>query len=146
MAVTVSFYNHTPKRIVAGEFPVTNTYKINLYSALPFNATATTKTAAESGGTQLATANGYTQDGKVIANLVASIVTTNDGSLTFDPVDWDATGSGIAAGYALIYDDTTVNDPPYAHVDFGGTVTAIAATKFRISPNASGFLNIVNAA
>lgn len=140
MAVTVTFYNHTAKRILAGEFPATDTYKVNLYSALPVNATATTKAAAESGATQLSTANGYTQDAKTIAGLAVTTVTTNDGKLTFDPVDWDATGGSIAAAYALIYDDTATNDPPYAHIDFGGTVTAVAGTKFRINPNANGFL------
>lgn len=139
MPVIVTYYNHTKNRIQLGQFPSTDTFKINLYTTLPANATATTKTAAESGATQLSTANGYTQDAKAITGWTASIVTTDDSSLTFDPVNWDATGSGIAAAFALIYDDTQTNDPPYARIDFGGTVTAVAGTQFRIQPNASGF-------
>lgn len=140
MPVSVTFYNHTPKRILAGEFPVTDTYLVNLYTALPTNATATTKAAAESGATQLSTANGYTQNAKTIAGFTTTIVSTNKGKLTFDNIEWDATDSGISASHALICDDTQTNDPPYARIDFGGTVTAAAGTKFRIAPNADGFI------
>lgn len=140
MAVTVTLYNHTRPKILAGEFPVTDTYKITLYTALPVNATATTKTAAESGATQLSTANGYTQDTKEITGLAVTTVETNKGKLTFDPIDWDATGAGISATHALIWSDTQTNDPPYARIDFDGTVTAAAGTKFRINPNAAGFI------
>lgn len=140
MAATVTLYNHTRSKTLAGEFPVTDTYKINLYTALPVNATATTKTAAESGATQLSTANGYTQNTKEITGVAVTTVQANKGKLTFDPIDWDATGAGISATHALIYSDTQTNDPPHAHIDFGGTVTAAAGTKFRINPNADGFL------
>lgn len=146
MPVSVTFYNHTPKRIVAGEFPITDTYVVNLYSALPANATATTKAAAESGATQIATGNGYTQNTKTLAGLAATVVTTNDGKLTFNPVEWTAAGGSIAAAYALIYDDTQTDDPPYARIDFGGTVTAADGTIFRISPHSDGFIVLSNAA
>lgn len=147
MPVTVTLYNDTPRRIQAGDFPAGDTYVVNLYTALPANATATTKSAAESGATQLSTANGYTQNTKQLTGVVIEAVTTNDSRFTFDPVTWDASGGSIAASHALIYDDSKTNDPPVARVDFGGTVTAVDGTQFRISPDASGgLIKITNAA
>ena len=147
MPVTVTLYNDTPRRIQAGDFPASDNYIINLYSALPANATATTKTAAESGATQLSTANGYTQNAKALTNVSIATITTNDSMFTFDPVTWDASGGSIAASHALIYDDTKTNDPPVARIDFDGTVTAVNGTQFRITPDASGgFIRITNAA
>lgn len=147
MPVSVTLYNDTSRRIQAGEFPASDSYIINLYTALPANATATTKTAAESGATQLTTGNGYTQNAKALANVSIATITTNDSMFTFDPVSWDASGGSIAAAFALIYDDTKTNDPPVARIDFDGTVTAVNGTQFRITPDASGgFIRITNAA
>ena len=147
MPVTVTLYNDTPRRIQAGDFPASDSYIINLYTALPANVTATTKTAAESGATQLSTANGYTQNAKALTNVSIATITTNDSTFTFDPVTWDASGGSIAASHALIYDDTKTNDPPVARIDFDGTVTAVNGTQFRITPDASGgFIRITNAA
>jgi hypothetical protein len=140
--VTVDLYDHTARKIQAGEFPASDTYVVNLYTALPFNASATTKTAAESGATQLSTANGYTQNAKTLTGVNVATVTTNDSRFTFDPVNWDATGSGIAAAFALIYSDTQANDPPLARINFDGTVTAVAGTQFRITPAAGGFIPV----
>jgi hypothetical protein len=138
--VSVTFYDHTTRKIQAGEFPASDTYVVTLYTALPENATATTKAAAESGATQLATANGYTQNTKALTGVSIATTATNKSRFTFDPVNWDATGSGISAAFALIYSDTQANDPPLARLDFGGTVTAVAATQFRIAPQAGGFI------
>lgn len=146
MPVSVTLYNHTARKIQAGEFPASDTYIINLYTALPANLTATTKTAAESGATQLSTANGYTQNAKALSGVTIATVTTNDSSFTFDPVNWDATDSGITANYAAIFSTTQSNSPPLARIDFDGPITAAAGTQFRITPNASGFITITNAA
>jgi len=136
----VRLYNHTLNKIQAGDFVAADDYVITLYSALPFTATATTKTGAESGATQIATANGYTQDAKLLDNVVISQVTTNDSKFSFDPVEWTASGGSIAATHALICNGTDTNDPPFAHIDFEGTITAPAGQPFRISPNADGFV------
>lgn len=147
MPVTVTLYNHTPRKMQAGEFPASDSYVVNLYTVLPANATATTKAQAESGATQVATGNGYTQNAKTLTNVAISTITTNDSTFTFDPVVWDASGGSIAADGALVYSDTQTNDPPLARIDFGGTVTAASGTQFRITPDPSGgFIKITNAA
>jgi hypothetical protein len=139
MAVTVSLYNHTVKRFADASNAPTDTYVINLYSALTFDATATTKAAAESGATQLTTANGYTQNSKQLANIAVATVTTNDANFDADDVQWTASGGAIGpATYALIYNDTDTNDPPVAFINFGEAKTADSGTTFNITWNASG--------
>lgn len=141
MAVTVSLYNHTTAKFADGSFAVGDTYTINLYSAFTHDATATTKTAAESGATQLTTANGYTQNAKNLANVAVSTVTTNDAKFDADDVTWTASGGDIGpARYALLFNDTDANDPPVLSIDFGANFTANTGTDFKITWNASGII------
>lgn len=140
MAVTISLYNHSAAKFVDGSFAPGDSYKINLYTTLAFDATATTKAAAESGATQVATANGYTQDTKTLANVAVSTVTTNDAKFDADDVQWSASGGSIAAAKALIYNDTDANDPPVAYIDLDGTQTAGDGTTFNVVWNASGIV------
>lgn len=140
MAVTISLYNHTAAKFADGSFAVGDTYKVTLYSAFSFDAADATKTDAESGGTQLSTANGYTQDDKSLANVAVTTVTTNDAKFDADDVTWTASGGSIAAMGALIYNDTDTNDPPVAWIDFDGTQTAGDGTDFKIIWNASGIV------
>lgn len=140
MAVTISLYNHTAAKFADGSFAVGDTYKVNLYTTLTFDATATTKTAAESGATQVATANGYTQNDKALTGLAVTTVTTNDAKLDADDVTWTASGGSITASKALIYNDTDTNDPPVAYIDFDGSQSAGSGTDFKIIWNASGII------
>lgn len=140
MAVTISLYNHTAAKFADGSFAVGDTYKVNLYTTLTFDATATTKTAAESGATQVATANGYTQDTKALTGVAVTTVTTNDAKLDADDVTWTASGGSITASKALIYNDTDTNDPPVAYIDFDGSQSAGSGTDFKIIWNASGII------
>jgi hypothetical protein len=140
MTVTVNLYNHTRRRFADGSNAAADTYHINLYSAFTFNATATTKAAAETGATQLGTANGYTQNSKVLASVTIAVANTNGAMFDFADVQWDATGSGISASHALIYNDTDADDPPVAHIAFGSTITAASGTFFIIRPAAAGFI------
>jgi hypothetical protein len=138
VAVTVSLYNHTAKLFADGSFAAGDTYKVTLYSAFSFDATDTTKALAESGSTQLATANGYTQDSKTLTGVAVTTVTTNDAKFDADDVTWTASGGSIAAIGALVYNDTDTNDPPVAYIDFGGTETASAGADLQLIWNASG--------
>jgi len=141
MAVTVSLYNHTTARFADGSNAVGDTYTINLYSAFTFDATATTKTAAESGATQLTTANGYTQNAKNLASVAVTTVTTNDAKFSAADVTWTASGGDIGpARYAMIFNDTDANDPPVLYIDFGANSTANTGTDFKITWNASGII------
>jgi len=140
MAVTVNLYNHTRLRFANGANAAGDTYRINLYSAFTFSATATTKAGAESGATQLSTANGYTQNSQTLASVTIAVANTNGAAFDFADVQWNATGSGIEASHALIYNDTDADDPPVAHINFGGTVTATDGVPFIIRLAAAGLI------
>jgi hypothetical protein len=143
MAVTVTPYNHTLSRFQSGANAVGDTYKINLYSVFVFDATATTKAGAEAGATQLSTANGYTQNDKALADVAVSIVTTNDSKFDATDPSWTASGGDIGpASYALIYNDTDVDDPPLCCIDFGEAKTANTGTPFTIIFNAAGIMTL----
>jgi hypothetical protein len=140
MAVTISLYNHTASKFADGSFAVGDTYTINLYTVLSFDATATTKAAAESGATQVSTAFGYTQDAKNLASVAVSVVTTNDAKFDAADVQWTASGGAIAASKALIYNNTDANDPPVAYIDLDGSQSAGDGTTFNIVWSASGIV------
>jgi hypothetical protein len=140
MPVSINLYDHTRRRCADGSNAAGDTYRINLYSAFTFDATATTKAAAETGATQLSTAFGYTQNGMALTGV--TIVTANTNGAAFDCNDaqWTASGGGIAASHAMIYNDTDANDPPLAHINFDGTVTAPDGSIFIVRFAAAGLI------
>jgi hypothetical protein len=143
MAVTITPYNHTAARNRSGANAPGDSYLITLYSALPFNATATTKAAAETGGTQIATANGYTQNAKLLTGVTVTTVTTDNAKFDADDVSWTPTGGNIAAAFALVCNDTDTDDPPLYHIDFNGTITAIPGDTFQINWHPDGIETLV---
>ena len=136
MAATVTLYNFTRARFLSGLNAQGDTYKVNLYSALPANATATTKAAAESGATQIDTGNGYTQDTKVLTGVTTTIISTTNAKFDADDVSWTASGGSIAAAFALVYNDT--DSAPVLRIDFDGTVTAANGIPLVITWNSGG--------
>lgn len=136
MAVTISVYNHTAAKFADGSFAVGDTYKLKLLTAATFDATNTT--LAATGGTEVASGNGYTTGGQALANVAVTTVTTNDAKFDADDVTWSASGGSIAASYAILFDDTDANDPPLAFIDFGGSQSAGDGTQFKVIWNSSG--------
>jgi hypothetical protein len=140
----LTVYNHTTRLIRSGLVTPSSTLICNLYSVLPANATATTKTAAESGATQIATANGYTQNTKTITGLATTTVTTNDAQFAGAQILWTASDGSIAAAFAMIYVDSLTDDPPLYRYDFEGTITAPNGIPFVIDfPNGIDLLERV---
>jgi len=76
---------------------------------------------------ELATGFGYTQNNKVLANVVVTEDDTNDiCSIVWDPVTWTASGGPIGPSPgAIIFDDTVANDPIVGFIDFGTEYTQI---------------------
>lgn len=136
MAVTISLYNHTAKLFADGSNAVADTYKVKLYTAATFNAANTTLAGIT--GTETTAANGYTAGGQALSNVSVTTVTTNDAKFDADDLTWSASGGSITAAYGVLYNDTDVNDPPIAFIDFDGTQTAGDQTDFKIIWNASG--------
>lgn len=139
MAVTITLFDHTAQRFANGANAVGDTYKVNLYSAFTLDTTATTKAAAESGNTQLSTANGYTQNDKTLGSVTVT-KTGNDAAFDAADVSWTASSGSIEAVGALIYNDTDADDPPLAYIDFDGTQSAGDGTDFKILWDAAGIV------
>lgn len=95
---------------------------------------------------QLSTANGYTQNSKVLTGTW----TRSSGTITFDgdnPV-WTASGGPIAARFAVIYDDTAAGDPLLCVCLLDTTpadVTATDGNTLTITMNASGIFTLSGA-
>ena len=140
MAITITPYNHTPRRIRSGANAASDDYLVTLYSVLPFDATATTKALAETGATQLPTANGYTQDSKLLTGVVTPTVGTRNAKFDADDVVWTPSGGDIGpASFALVSNGTDADDPPLYHIDFGEEVTAVlGVSNFEINWHPDG--------
>jgi hypothetical protein len=136
MAITISLYNHTAKLFADGSFIPGDTYKVMLCTAATFNAADTTLAGVTK--TEVASGNGYTTGGQALASVAVTTVTTNDAKFDATDLTWAASGGSIAASYAIIYNDTDVNDPPVAFIDFGGSESAVDGTNFILVWNASG--------
>ena len=136
MAVTISLYNQTAKLFADGSNAVADTYKVALYTAATFNAADTTLAGVTK--TEATTSTGYTAGGQTLANVAVTTVTTNDAKFDADDVVWTASGGSITASYAIIYNDTDVNDPPLAFIDFDGSQSAGDTTDFKVVWNANG--------
>jgi len=141
MAVTISLYDHTVKKLVNKEVTYT-TLKVMLLSAsATFTAANTQLTQVTNAGAYQVSGNGWTAGGITIANVAVTTVTTNDAKLTGDNISVTASGGTIGpASAAVIYDDTDASDAPLAYIDFGGAQQAGDTTPFKINWNASGII------
>jgi hypothetical protein len=135
---TISLYDHTRLRFANGANSASDTYRVKLFTAATFNATHTTETAA--GGTEVAAANGYVANGVVLTGVTIAAVNTNEARFDANDATWNATGAGITASYARLYNDTDSGDPPVAFIDFNGPITAIADTQLKIIWDATGIV------
>lgn len=135
MAVTVSLYNHTAKRFAEGTNASGDTYKVKLLSSATFDASHAT--LAATGGTEATAGTGYTAGG---ATLTGVTVTTTGNDATWDASDvtWSASGGSITASAAIIYNDSDVDDPPVAFIDFGQSQSAGDGTDFKIVWHVNG--------
>lgn len=143
MAPTISLYNHTTRLFADGTFAASHTYKVKLLTAATYDATDVT--LAETGGTEVTNANGYTTGGATLTGVAVTTVTTDDAKFDANDVVWSATGSGITASFAILYNDTATNDPPVAFINFDGSESAGAGTDFIIQWNAAGIVTFTKA-
>jgi len=79
---------------------------------------------------ELATGNGYTQNTKTLAGVTVTEDDTDDRcEITWDNVQWTASGGSIGpTPGAIIFDDTVTTptaDPVVGYIDFGGEQTQV---------------------
>lgn len=138
MAITISLYDHSAKKLVDGSFSTSDTYKVMLCSSATFSAANTT--VASITKTELSNGNGYTTGGATLSGVTVT-QTGNDAAFDANDTSWSASGGTIGpAAAAIIYNDTDANDPPLAFIDFGVNQSAGDGTQFLLSWNASGIV------
>ncbi len=144
MANTTTYYNHTAKLILEQSVNLANlkAMLLDANKAALFDATDITVDAVAGAltGSPLERANefygyGWDQGGEAIANVVVTVVTTNDALLDADDISVVPVGGDIGPVYAaLIYDATSMK--PLAFNDFGEVKQAGVGTLFLLNfPN-----------
>lgn len=138
---TITLYNNAKLKLVDGSFDLdTHTFKIILLNnSHAFNAAHTQ--LSDVTANQLATANGYTQNSMTLGSVTLG---QTGGVVTFDAADvvWTASGSGITASYAVVYNDTVANDLLLFNMTFSGPESAGSGTNFNIIWDATGIFQI----
>lgn len=139
-------YDHAKLALANGTMDLdSDSFKINLYAS---NSNVSVSLAVlediGNGTNQLSTAGGYTQDTKG-----ASIVTSHIGGTTkvdeiSNPV-WTASGGGIRARLAVIYNDTTKQPLCVCFLDTAADVTATSGNTLTITQSTSGLFTISGA-
>ncbi len=142
MAVTISAYDHTVKKLVNKEVTYTTLKAMLLDNTATFTAADTTlNQVAGTGHTKEVSGNGWTTGGLTLDNVAITTITTNDAKLDADDVVATASGGQIGPAYAaVIYDDTDSNDAPLFYIDFGGVQAAGDTTDFKIVFHANGIV------
>ncbi len=143
-------YNSAKEYLADGVFDLdTNSFRCALFLSTS-NADTLTNSTLSQLTNQVANGNGYTTGG----NLLTSVTwTQTGGTATFDAADtvWNATGSGITARFAVIYQPgtfATVTDALLAVclLDTApADVTASAGNTLTIQFNASGIFTLSGA-
>ncbi len=135
MAVVLTLSNHYKYQLMDGKIDLlADTLKIILMNnTFAFDKDADA-TLADVTADQLATANGYTQDTKILANPVLAEDDVNDkGHFSCDDPSWTASGGDIGpTGAAIVYDDTTTDDTVIGCIDYGVDYTIPDASAFVI--------------
>jgi hypothetical protein len=83
---------------------------------------------------QLSTANGYTQNDKVMT-VTSSAQSSGLYTLIASDVTWTASGGNLGSGsfrYAILYNDTSTNDLLIGYLDYGYLVTVASGQTFTL--------------
>ena len=139
MAVVSTLSNHFKHEVMDKDVDFSaDTFKIILMNTtFAFDKDAHA-TLSDVTADQLATANGYTQDSKVMPSGELTEDDANDrGRQTWGNVTWTASGGNIGpTGAAIIYDDTTADDTVVGCVDFGTDYTISDGSSLQIQSSA----------
>lgn len=127
--------NHFKYKLAIGDVAFdTDSFKIILMNnTFTFNRD-THATYANVSASELATANGYTVNTKMLAGVAISEDDTDDrAEVTWSNISWTASGGSIGpSNGAIIFDDTTIDDTVVGYIDFGSAQTATDGGNFNI--------------
>lgn len=136
MAVTVSRYNHTVKKLLNGEIDLSDLAFMLLDddAAALFDATDTNISAVSGNEVD---GNGWTTGGEDLANVAVTVITTNDAKIDADDISITATGGPIGPAESGVIYEKTSGDLLWFY-DFGQAETAGEDTDFKVIINANG--------
>lgn len=142
---TAYIYNHTARKVMAGENPATDTYKVMLLNSTAiaaFDATDVTLDEVSATGTNEVYGNGWTQGGETISNISINTVTTNDAVMIGDDVYKLISGGDLGpySGY-VVYNDSVSGDPPIVLVDIETNETTLEGSILRIDFSTNGIIS-----
>ena len=142
MAVTISLYNNTVKRLVNKEVTLSTLKFMLLDNTASFTASDDSlEDVAGSGNTKEVDGSGWTTGGETLTGVAVTVVSTNDAMLDADDISVTATGGPIGPAYAgVLYDDTDASDAPLAYIDFGTDEQAGEDTDFKVVWGADGII------
>ena len=145
MAVTISVYNSSIRRLVGQQVNFLTLKLMLLDNNAVFNATHTTLSGpAGPGNANQVSGNGWTAGGELVSNVTVTTVDTNDAMLDAENVIKKALGGPIGPAHkAVLYDDSDTNDGPLVFVDFGEPITAGENTDFLVAWSEMGILRFV---
>lgn len=122
---------------------LTDTFKIILMAAGFVYDPDSDYTYADVSASEAANGNGYTTGGQTLSGATISINTASGvATLSWNQIEWTASGGTISASGAIIFDDSTTlashghTDAIVSYIDFSATQSAVAGQKLRI-PNIS---------
>ena len=131
--------NTTKLMLWKGQINLTDVYRIILMvPGFTFNRDAH-HCYADVSASEVASAYGYTQKTKTLANISGVVNDTLDRcEISWDNVQWDASGGDIQTSGAIIINDSTDSGDDYtdaiiSYKDAGGTITAVDTTPLVIS-------------
>jgi hypothetical protein len=146
MAATITIYDSFTEAVGDGRIDLdTDTFKVALLTSSYTPSMAHDQ--YEDLTNQLSTANGYTAGGATLGSVTWA---QTSGSAKFDAADvvWTASGAGITARYAVIYDDTATGKELVAYIlldDSPADVTATAGNTLTLTFSASGIFTLAKA-
>lgn len=144
MAVTVSRYNHTVKKLLNNEINYSDLFWMLLNNSASFTATHTSIDDVAGADSSPARANevfgnGWTEGGELLANCAVTVVNTNDAKIDADDISVLATGGSIGPAYkAALYEKTSGD--ALLFIDFGQVEEAGEGTDFKVIFNANGII------
>lgn len=137
MAVSISRYNHTVKKLLNKEIDYTTLKMMLLNNSATFTAADTALSTVNNAGAYEVSGNGWPAGGQALASVTVAVATTNDTNIDAADISVTASGGSIGPAYkAVIYDDT--GDIPLWFIDFGQVEEAGDTTDFKFVFNAAG--------
>lgn len=149
MAITISRYNHTAKKVMNSEILLSDLAFMLLSDAATFDATDTGIDDVAGANTppraNEVSGNGWTAGGEDIASAAITTVAISGAMLDAADISVTATGGNIGPAYKGVVYEKTSGDVLW-FVDFDGAQEAGEGTDFKVTWNVNGIFRVTNPA